>query len=239
MVAGVIGEEVFRIVCFTCSGKCYVFSGRNADICAAGEGPKLDGRQIAAVCESMRQMQVIGARRFCACGRIGIDPCIPGNDRGTGDADLTDTGPVVAFHVYTAAIAGFVYIDRVFGDRAAVQIQCAFCTHIDTAAVTGGCVIGDRAAIHVHRAFFQFNAAAMACTIAVSQCAAVHVERGIFAGNQDTAGFSGTSGNCAGVFCAAITQIECGIVVKRDLIFIERDSMPVQAQVERFAVRQI
>ena len=76
-------------------------------------------------------------------------------------------------------MVGLICSDRVLGDGAAVQIQCAFCAHIDTAAVTGSCVFRDRAAVHVHRAVYYLNAAAEACSIAASQRAAVHVKSGI------------------------------------------------------------
>ena len=75
-------------------------------------------------------------------------------------------------------MVGLICVDFVSGDGAAVQIQCAFCAHIDAAAVTGGCVLRDRAAVHVHRAVYYLNAAT-ACSIAASQRAAVHVKSGI------------------------------------------------------------
>ena len=146
-----IGRELPGIVGVTCGGK-YAFTGPNTDIRAAGERPKRDGRELAAIIKTIRQIQVFSTRRFRACGHIGIYPCVPGNDRGTRNADRAGTGQVVAFHVDTAAVTALICGDSIVGDRTAVQIQCTFCTHIDTAAVTGGFVLGDGAAIHVHRA---------------------------------------------------------------------------------------
>ena len=78
-------------------------------------------------------------------------------------------------------MVALICANRVLGDSTAVQIQCTFCAHIDAAAVTGGCVFRDRAAVHVHRASIHINAAAGLLT--VSQCSAVHVKSGIMIGS--------------------------------------------------------
>ena len=173
MVTGYIGGEISGIVGFACGGE-YAFTGPDADICAAGEGAERDDRQVTAIREAIRQIQVFGGR-----GRIRrIRPGVPGNDGGAGDADLADTAPLIAFHVDTAAVVALICLDLISSDRAAVQIQCAFCTHIDTAAVTGGCVLGNRAAVHVKNGIIYINAAAVG-RITAFQCAAVHIKSGI------------------------------------------------------------
>ena len=61
MITVYIGREIPGIVGFARVGE-YVDTGPNPDIRAAGEGSKLDDRQIAAVRESIRQIYVFGGR---------------------------------------------------------------------------------------------------------------------------------------------------------------------------------
>ena len=75
-------------------------------------------------------------------------------------------------------MVALICLDLISSDRAAVQIQCTLATHIDTAAVTGGCVLGDRAAVHVKSGIIYINAAAVG-RITAFQCAAVHIKSGI------------------------------------------------------------
>ena len=61
MVTGYIGGEISGIVGFACGGE-YAFTGPDADICAAGEGAERDDRQVTAIREAIRQIQVFGGR---------------------------------------------------------------------------------------------------------------------------------------------------------------------------------
>ena len=66
VITGYIGREIPGIVGVTCGGK-YAFTGPNTDIRAAGERPKRDGWELAAIIKPIRQIQVFGARRLRAC----------------------------------------------------------------------------------------------------------------------------------------------------------------------------